>query len=383
MEETRVGQAVELKVAGEDRLKVEPNVEQRKSRVGRHRRGIYKRGKIYWVSYACLDGHINRESSRSDKYKDAETLLIKRKQSVRDGKLPEVKRITNHSFSELAGEYKKWAQRQRAYSRKENVVDLLIEIFGQTQLRRFDTRLLEQFQTEKLAKGKKAATVNRHLATLKHMFTKACEWDMVEEDVLKRVRRTKLLEENNRRLRFLSREDCAKLIAACDPHLRPIVITALNTGMRKGEILSLKWEHVDLVHGFILLDITKNGERREVPINETLRETLTVLFKGTKERPRRLDVPHVFYDAKTVKAYGDVKKSFASACKRAGVKDFKFHDLRHTFASHLVMQGVDLTTVKELLGHKTITMTLRYAHLAPSHKIKAVSVLDDALMAAM
>ena len=129
-------------------------------------------------------------------------------------------------------------------------------------------------------------------------------------------------------------------------------------------------------HGFILLDQTKNGERREISINGTLKESLTELFQGTKDRPRRIDVPYVFYEPATGKAYKDVKRSFHSACKRAKTTNFHFHDTRHTFASHLVMAGVDLTTVKELLGHKQLTMTLRYAHLAPSHKVKAVDILD-------
>lgn len=90
-------------------------------------------------------------------------------------------------------------------------------------------------------------------------------------------------------------------------------------------------------------------------------------------------MPYVFYDPNIGKPYLRVTRSFASACRRAGIKDFHFHDLRHTFASHLVMAGVDLTTVKELLGHKTLTMTLRYAHLAPSHKIKAVDLLNETL----
>src|SRR5512139_147843 len=135
-------------------------------------------------------------------------------------------------------------------------------------------------------------------------------------------------------------------------------------------------DRVDLKHGFILLDQTKNGERREIPINGTLKDTLTELFQGTKDRPRRIDVPYVFYDPATCKAYKDIKRSFHSACKRAKITNFHFHDTRHTFASHLVMAGVDLTTVKELLGHKHLTMTLRYAHLAPSHKVKAVDILD-------
>jgi len=117
---------------------------------------------------------------------------------------------------------------------------------------------------------------------------------------------------------------------------------------------------------------TKNGERKEIPINETLRGTLQGLI-------RRLDIPFVFHDPSTGKPYHDVKRSFKTALRRAGIKDFKFHDLRHTFASHLVMAGVDLTTVSRLLGHRTLTMTLSYAHLAPSHKVKAVGILDNAL----
>jgi orotidine-5'-phosphate decarboxylase len=90
-------------------------------------------------------------------------------------------------------------------------------------------------------------------------------------------------------------------------------------------------------------------------------------------------VPYVFYDYTTGKPFDNVHRSFVSACKRANIRDFRFHDLRHTFASQLIMAGIDITTVKELLGHKTLTMTLRYAHLAPSHKVKAVDILDQTL----
>ena len=229
-------------------------------------------------------------------------------------------------------------------------------------------------ESGKEPQGNKPATINRHVATLKHMFTKAVEWEMVEEDVLKRLRKVKLLKENNRRLRYLSKEKCQALLKECDSHVRPIVTVALNTGMRKGEILGLTWDSVDLKHGFILLeqDDTKNGERREIPVNEAARAALQSVT-------RRLDVPYVFYDHETGNSYKDVKKGFNGACRRAGIVDFRFHDLRHTFASHLVMNGVDLTTVKELLGHKTLALTLRYAHLAPSHKVKAVDILDNAL----
>jgi integrase len=359
-------------------------------------KGIYKRGEIFWIAYAGLDGKIIRETSKSKKFKEAEGVLIQRRQSIREGKMPEIKVIKNHTFNDLVTDYLKWAERQRACSKKEFVVNQLKERFDKLPLRRFDTKLVEAYQSERLHAGKKIlkneeimankpATINRHIATLKHMFTKAVEWEMVEEDTLKRIRRAKMLEENNRRLRYLSKEECHTLIDACVDYLKPIVITALNTGMRKGEILSLKWDNIDMNNGFILLDsgMTKNGERREIPINATLRATLEELYKGTVKKPRRIDVPHVFYRVgkadSTAKAFDNVHRSFTSACKRAKIRDFHFHDLRHCFASHLVMAGIDITTVKELLGHKTLTMTLRYAHLAPSHKVKAVDILDQAL----
>lgn len=275
------------------------------------------------------------------------------------------------SFNELAEQYTAWAQgRQRAFKRwKSYLVKKLVTRFGNLYLSDVTTQMIEQYQSEILANGKKPATANRAIAVLAHMISKACDWEMCSADVLKRIRKVKHIKENNRRLRYLSKEECQNLINACEPHLKPIVITALNTGMRKGEILTLKWDNVDMKHGFILLDITKNGERREIPINDTLRGVLQGIT-------RRLDIPYVFYDNATGKPYRDVKRSFNTALRRAGIKDFHFHDLRHTFASHLVMAGVDITTVKELLGHKTLTMTLRYAHLAPSHKVEAVKKFD-------
>lgn len=117
---------------------------------------------------------------------------------------------------------------------------------------------------------------------------------------------------------------------------------------------------------------TPELSRLLLPINETLRATL----RGIK---RRLDLPYLFFNPDTDLPYGDIKNAFNRAWKKIGIKDFHFHDLRHTFASHLVMAGVDITTVKELLGHKTLTMTLQYGHLAPSHKVRAVDILDNTI----
>jgi len=338
-------------------------------------RGIFLRNRTYWIRYAGLDGKMIYESSRSTKFKDAETLLIQRKQTIKEGKQPETKSIGNYTFSELAEKYLSWVQgRQRAYRTKFYIIGRLLNTFGNLPLRKFSTAIVEQLQTDLMSRGLKNSSCNKTLNIIKHMFNKAVEWDMAEVEVLKRVRKVKLLQDNSKRLRYLSKEECQVLINACDPHVKPIVVTALNTGMRRGEVLGLKWDNIDLRHGFILLDITKNGEKREIPINKTLE----ALFLD-KNLIRRLDIPFVFYDSLTGKPYKNVKRSFYTACKRVGIRDFHFHDLRHTFASHLVMAGVDITTVKELLGHKDIKMTLRYAHLAPSHKVKAVDILDNTL----
>lgn len=339
-------------------------------------KGIYKRGNVYWMRYAGLDGKIIFESTGSDKFKVAETMLIDRKDAVKKGNQPDTKRIEPHTFRELAEQYKAWMQgRHRSADSKRYRIDIITAHFGNLPLAHINTLAVERYQTIVIKKGMKPATVNKHISIIKAMIKKAVDWNMASDDTLKSVRAVKMLTENNKRLRFISHEECRALIDACTKriaHLKPVIVTALNTGMRKEEILSLKWEQLDLKHGFILIDRTKNGERREIPLNDTLQNT----FRGMQ---RRLDVPWVFYDPFDGKRYNSVKHSFKEACRRAGIVDFRFHDLRHTFASHLCMAGVDLKTVQELLGHKTLTMTLRYAHLAPGHKRKAVDILDKQL----
>jgi len=338
-------------------------------------KGIYKRGNVHWIRYAGLDGRTVYESTGSDKFRVAETLLIQRRQSIKEGKQPEVKKIANHTFKELSENYIQWITgRQNSAKIKGYIIGQLVSTFGSLPLRRFNTAITEQVQTDFINRGLKNSSINKVLNVLKHMFSKAVEWDMIEAETLKKIRKVKLLRDDSKRLRYLSREEAQALVNTCNGNTKAIVTTALNTGMRKGEILSLKWDNVDMKHGFILLEqgMTKNGHRREIPINDTLR----VVFQGVT---RRLDVPYVFFDSETGMRYQDVKRSFNTATRRAGISDFHFHDLRHTFASQLVMAGVDITTVSRLLGHKTLTMTLRYAHLAPSHMVKAVDLLNDAL----
>jgi integrase len=230
---------------------------------------------------------------------------------------------------------------------------------------------------------RKDASVNRAMSCLRHIFAKAVEWEMIEQNPFSRGK-SLILKENNKRLRFLTEDEISKLLDACPNYLRNIVECALNTGMRRGEILNLKWNQIR--NGFIYLDKTKTNEARQIPINDTLE----ILFKRIRKE-HGLKLKHVFLydgqlvDAKTGKTrkpnakpkpVTEVKKSFGTALKKAGIVDFRFHDLRHTFASQLLMKGGTLKDVQELLGHKTMTMTLRYAHLTQEHKKKAVNLLN-------
>lgn len=349
----------------------------------RKTKGIYRRGKVYWITFMGLDGKQKYESTGSDLKADAELLLAQRRLDVDQGKEPVTRhRDRNFTFKQLAEKYTAHIVNQKGAVVKRVRIAELVREFGDVKLSRFTLATVEIWQSRKLSESRpplkgqkeprppyKPASVNRALACLKHMFTKAVDWEMVSEDVAKRVKKVKLSDENNKRLRFLAVEESEKLLSCCDKHLRQIVTFALHTGCRRGEVLGLTWDQVDLKHGFILLDVTKSGKRREIPINVTVRAMLQGIV-------RRIDSPHVFVNPETGKRYQDVKRSFGTACRRAGLKDFHFHDLRHTFASQLVMNGVDITTVSRLLGHNSLTMTLRYAHLAPNHLQNAVDVLS-------
>ena len=351
-------------------------MKHKRQRKTHQKTGIFLRGTIWWMSFTH-DGQPYRKSTGTSDKETALKIYTVLNAKISLGQwhpeMMETEQKKKYTFRELTEKYLNWCNgRQRSYEVKRYVINILLKTYADYMLNDFGNQEIEQLQTDYLSKDYKPAYINKIVAILKHMFSKAYDWEMITEDTLRKIRKAKSVKGENKRLRYLSLDECQTLIDACDPHLKPIVITALNTGMRKGEILNLKWDNVDLRHGFILLDKTKNGERREIPINNTLKAVFQAIT-------RRLDISHVFYDNATGKPYGDVKRSFNTACRRAGIKDFHFHDLRHTFASHLVMAGVDITTVKELLGHKTLTMTLRYTHLAPSHKVEAVKKLSGFL----
>lgn len=338
-------------------------------------RGIFKRGNTYWIRYADPTGRIVRESAKTRNINEALKLLAKRKTEVAEGKYPQKVIIKPHTFSELADEYLKYVSTQRSYKTKLYVVRQLKERFKDMILRKFTPLQIEKLQAEMLKEGYEIASINKTTTILKHMFTKATDWNMVEPEVAQRLRKAKNLKGENKRLRYLSKEEAQRLIDCAEPHLKPIIQVALFTGMRKSEILSLKWSDIDLKNGFIFLRKTKNHEPRQIPMCNALKTIMKDLFLK-----RRLDTDWIFYNPiNPSQRLLDIKKAFNTACRKAGIRDFHFHDLRHTCASWLVMAGVDLRAVAEILGHKTIRMTMRYSHLSPEHLQKTVSAFDRIL----
>ncbi len=329
-------------------------------------RGLYRRGSVYWVDYRA-NGKRYRESTNTTKRREAEYILACRMKESKEGKSPEIKKIKSYTLVQLSQDYLAWVKHQKGYRNKIIYIRQLVGEYGDLDLRNLDTKAVEKFQTKYL-ETHKPASANRVLSCLKHLIHKGVDWGMATDETLKQVRKVKPKKEDNRRLRFLTIEECQTLIDCCADHLKPIVTVALHTGMRRGEILGLKWEQVDLKHGFILLDKTKSGERREIPIDTTLEDMFN-------EMPHSVESIYVFTD-RDGNPYKGIKRSFKTATEKAGIHDFRFHDLRHTFASHLIMNGVDLTSVKELLGHASLSMTMRYSHLSPSHKRRAVNTLD-------
>ncbi|MCL7422383.1 MAG: site-specific integrase [Methylobacter sp.] len=217
------------------------------------------------------------------------------------------------------------------------------------------------------------ATVVRYMAALSHAFTIAVnEWQWLEDSPMRKVKKPK---ESPGRVRFLDDDERAKLLQACKESsnecLYMCVILALSTGMRQGEQMPLKWSDVNLKDRYIVLHETKNGERRRVPLSG---HALELLQEHAKVR--RLDTPLLFPGTKHPDKPIDLRKPFHNALKAAGITDFHWHDLRHCTASYLAMNGASMAEIAEILGHKTLAMVKRYAHLSDGHVSSVVESMN-------
>ena len=263
------------------------------------------------------------------------------------------------------------------------------------------------WRSKKLKSGRKSSTVNRDVSALKALLSKAVEWGDLTTNPLQSLKPLKT--DNAGVIRFLSESEEKQLRSALDrrqeirreerdrhndwlnvrkmnslhslrelaftDYLKPMVILALNTGMRRGELFNLEGRDVDLLQRTVTVrgEGSKSGHSRHLPLNDEAFNVLATWLNQEKVIEHGL----LFPSPQTKRRFDNISTSWKSLIESSGVEGFRFHDLRHTFASNLVMKGVDLYTVKELLGHKSIETTQRYAHLAAEHKAMAVNLLND------
>ena len=275
-------------------------------------------------------------------------------------------------FEKLVNEFIIYAKTNRTGWKKDmSTVNHLKEYFGGKKIIDINPFAVEKYRSMRKNKEIANATINREVALLRKMFSIAVDNDWLDENPCL-SKRVKPLRENNKKELFLTFEEEVELLKFCsndNEYLKPIVICALNTGMRKGEILSLKWDCVDFKNKFITLLQTKSGKVRKIPINKRLFAEFKILSENKISE-------YVFSNPETKTQYIDIRKGFERACKSAKIENFVFHDLRHTAATRMVAAGIDLIVVKEILGHADISTTMRYSHPVPERKLKAVEALD-------
>ena len=332
--------------------------------------GLVKRGK-YWCMRFTYHGRQVRRSTGTADRRLAEAILGKVRAQIVEGRFFETLEEKTRTFDELMERYlTEHAARMSQPRHYHGYAKNLTAFFGGRTLAEITPKLIVEYKNRRYAAGLKPASINRELATLKKAFNLAVkEWEWCRENPVSRV---SMEPEHNKRDRWLRVEEEKHLLQACAPWLHDLVTVALHTGMRMGEILELTWRAVDFSRRTVTVVRSKNGERRTIPVNQTV---LAMLKEKTTLRSLRTELvfcSKVF----TPMESGHLRRSFRLALGKAQIDDFHFHDLRHTFATRLVQAGVDLYKVQRLLGHKSPTMTQRYAHHYPESLRDGVETLD-------
>ena len=350
--------------------------------------GIYRIGKKYYIDYYDPNGRRHREVAGSG-LEDAVSRKEEIKDQVRKGKYFAERKKYTTTFDELIQKYREIFKDQKCFGKAKIFALKSIEKYFSgrllSQITPYDIESYKRLRKEtsitvtrrkgdvwvKVDTGRTRsdATVNRELACLSHLFSKAVEWEMMEESPFRKMRRL-FFKENNQRTRFLTEDEISNLLAVdyegCPKYLKPIIATAIYTGLRKGEILNLKWKNVDLERGLIYVRENKQKHLQVKMANDDLINLFMKLpVKGE----------YLFHDEEG-NPLRDVKRSFQTALRRAGIEDFRFHDLRHTSCSYLTMRGAPIQAVQGHAGHSSIKMTMRYSHLSPEFQKGSVQLLN-------
>lgn len=347
-------------------------------------RGLYEKepgSGIWWIRYADGTGKLRREKvgnkgAAIKLYQKRKTEVLQRK------KLPEQFRAKPVTFGELAKAALEWSRSNKKTWRSDEIrMEPLVAMFGDRPAESIRAEEFEQwFAANGMSRSKykrtprkkwKPATFNRYKALLSLVYRLGIKNEKVTANPARDIERR---HENNARDRFLRQEEEAALraaIAELTPERMPELDIALHTGMRRAEQYGCEWSWVDLDRKTVTIPQSKNGDKRRVYLNDTAVAAFRTLWRFSEGTGKVF--AHLYRSNTTVGARG----WFERALTQAQVSGFRWHDLRHTYASRLVMAGVDIRTVQALMGHKTIQMTVRYAHLAPQHQLEAVQRLCE------
>lgn len=350
-----------------------------------------KNGVTHFRVKVRLKGHPV-ESGSFKRLTDARRWAQSTEAAIRDGRYFKTSEAKRHTLSDLADRYVKEVlptKPKNASNAKQHLTWWKATI-GSYALADVTPAMIAQCRNDLLATKTRRgspmanATVVRYMATLSHAFTLAVkDWQWLDDSPMRKVTKPK---EPRGRERFLSEAERSSLLAACTAStsrfLHAVVVLALSTGMRRGEIMNLKWSQIDLENFRILLFETKNDTSRSVPLVGLAHSMMSNLSKI-----RRIDTNLVFY-GDTAGIGGvikpvDLTKPWRTVLAKAGISNFRFHDLRHSAASYLAMNGATTIEIAAVLGHKTLQMVKRYSHLANSHTSTVVSSMNAKIFSAV
>lgn len=349
-------------------------ITERKTQDGR----VHYRAQIRVKGYPAISETFERKT-------DAKLWAIEKEAEIRQGKYFKTAEAQKHTLADTIARYKRdiLPHRKSDVSKVGMHLDWWAKHLGPYMLSDITPPVLSQYrdklasETNDQGKTKSPSTVNRYIASLSITLSHAVEWGWLDENPMFKVKKK---QEPRGRVRFLTQEEISRLLKECknskSTYLYPIVVLALSTGARWGEIVKLSWQNVDLKNQVIRLEQTKNGERRTLYLREEALRVVTEL-----SHKKVLNARYVF-PSQDGKTHADIRDGWELALKRAGITDFRFHDLRHTAASLLAMNGISPLLIAELLGHKQLSMVKRYAHLSNQHVASMVEEMNKQLFSA-
>jgi integrase len=330
-------------------------------------------GTAYGISYRS--GGIKHREIIGPLLGEAQEKLAEKKAQIKKGIVLSASEKRKITFEKLKEKYCELQKGERSFEvSKKYFVNAVSGFLKDKRLFQITPWDIEQFKKQRKetpvrgGKIRSDVSVNRELEVLRHMLNKAVEWGMLDENPFTRFRDPIFFEERNDRVRFLEEDEIKRLLDVSPPYLANLIKGAIFTGLRKGDLFNLKWSDVNLERGFLNYREQKKRDKLGFKyLNGDMIGLLMEIPKGESD--------YIFSgpDGKPLK---DIKRSFHTALKKAGIKDFHWHDLRHTSASHLLMRGASMKAVQEHLGHTTIAMTQRYSHLSRDFQKEEVNRLN-------